>query len=288
MFKIGDFSKFSRVSIKMLRHYDEIGLLKPAQVDPFTNYRYYTADQLPRLNRIIALKDLGFSLEQIATMLDDALPASEIRGMLKLKRAEIAQQIREEQTRLEQVEGRLRQIELEEGVPEYDVVLRKIAPQIVAGMRAVVKAESNTVTEMFEALEAYVARYNAREVSPPMTIYHDADYREDDIDVEVAVPVNAVIPATDKVHIREVEAVATMACVVHKGDYVSIAEAYNTLFGWIDSHQYEIDGALREVYLRFGADNAGYRLPDAYLTTSASEFVTELQVPVKKPDSGLA
>ncbi|MEQ8672703.1 MAG: MerR family transcriptional regulator [Aggregatilineales bacterium] len=285
MFKIGDFSKFSRVSIKMLRHYDEIGLLKPAQVDPFTNYRYYSADQLPRLNRIIALKDLGFSLEQIATLLDDALPASEIRGMLKLKRAEIATRVREEQTRLEQVEGRLRQIELEDGVPVYDVVLRKIAPQIVAGIRAVVKADSGDITAMFEEIEAYVARYNARETAPPLTIYHDADYRDDDIDVEIAVPVNAVIPATERVHIREVEAVATMACVVHKGDYISIAEAYTSLFGWIATHDYTISGALREVYLRFGADNVGYRLPDAYLTTTAGEFVTELQVPVSKEES---
>ena len=68
MFKIGDFSKFSRVSVKMLRHYDELGLLKPALVDPATNYRYYSADQLPRLNRIIALKDLGFTLEQVGRL----------------------------------------------------------------------------------------------------------------------------------------------------------------------------------------------------------------------------
>jgi DNA-binding transcriptional MerR regulator len=74
MFKIGDFSRFSRVTVKMLRHYDEIGLLKPARVDPFTGYRYYTADQLPRLNRIIALKDLGFTLEQIGSLLDDIFP----------------------------------------------------------------------------------------------------------------------------------------------------------------------------------------------------------------------
>jgi DNA-binding transcriptional MerR regulator len=66
MFKIGDFSKISQVSIRSLRHYDEIGLFKPAHTDPFTGYRYYSADQLPRLNRIIALRTLGLSLEEIA------------------------------------------------------------------------------------------------------------------------------------------------------------------------------------------------------------------------------
>lgn len=65
MFKISEFSRFTRVSVKMLRHYDEIGLLRPAHIDPVNNYRYYSADQLPRLNRIIALKDLGFSLSEI-------------------------------------------------------------------------------------------------------------------------------------------------------------------------------------------------------------------------------
>ena len=91
MFKIGDFSKISQVSMRMLRHYDEIGLLKPAHVDPFTGYRSYSADQLPRLNRILALRDLGLSLEEIGRVLDDDLPASELRGMLRLKQAELRQ-----------------------------------------------------------------------------------------------------------------------------------------------------------------------------------------------------
>lgn len=61
MFKIGEFSKLSQVSVKALRYYDELGLLKPASVDRFTAYRYYSADQRPRLNRILALKDLGIA-----------------------------------------------------------------------------------------------------------------------------------------------------------------------------------------------------------------------------------
>jgi DNA-binding transcriptional MerR regulator len=89
MFKIGDLSKLSRVSVKTLRYYDEIGLLKPAQVDRFTGYRYYSFDQLPRLNRILALKDLGFSLEQIAQVLNEGLPPAQLRGMLRLRQMEL-------------------------------------------------------------------------------------------------------------------------------------------------------------------------------------------------------
>ena len=87
MIKIGDFARLAEVSIVTLRHYDEIGLLKPVSVDKFTGYRYYSIEQLPRLNRILALKDLGFSLEQISTMLN-GISLEEMRGMLKLRHAE--------------------------------------------------------------------------------------------------------------------------------------------------------------------------------------------------------
>src|SRR5215213_1484384 len=100
MFKIGEFSRLSRVSVRMLRHYDQLGLLRPSQTDPFTGYRYYSAEQLPRLNRIIALRDLGFSLEQITGMLEEDLSAKQLLGMLKLKRAEIEEQMKLEQQRL--------------------------------------------------------------------------------------------------------------------------------------------------------------------------------------------
>src|SRR5512143_322161 len=113
MFKIGDFSKLSQVSVKALRYYDELGLLKPVEVDRFTGYRYYSADQLPRLHRILALKDLGLSLEQIAQLLDDDLPAAQLRGMLRLKQVELRAQMQEEQARLARVAARLNQIEQE-------------------------------------------------------------------------------------------------------------------------------------------------------------------------------
>ena len=88
MLKIGDFSKLAQVSVKTLRYYGKLGLLEPTWIDRFTGYRYYTLDQLPRLNRILALKDLGFSLEQIKQMLREDLPAAELRGMVQIKYAE--------------------------------------------------------------------------------------------------------------------------------------------------------------------------------------------------------
>src|SRR5262245_51776261 len=121
MFRIGHFAKLSQVSVKTLRYYDERGLLTPVQIDRGTGYRYYSIEQLPRLNRILALKGLGLSLDQIAVLLDEVLPAAQLRGMLRLKQVELQEHIREEQARLEQVAARLRLIEQEGSGYGYDV-----------------------------------------------------------------------------------------------------------------------------------------------------------------------
>src|SRR6185503_14442023 len=100
MFKIGEFSKFTRVTVKMLRHYDELGLLAPSFVEPDTGYRYYLADQLPRLNQIIALKDLGFSLDAIAALVDERTPPGERAAVLGERRTELERAIADDTTRL--------------------------------------------------------------------------------------------------------------------------------------------------------------------------------------------
>ncbi|MEJ2748487.1 MAG: MerR family transcriptional regulator [Anaerolineae bacterium] len=120
MFKIGEFSKLSRVPVKTLRFYHQIGLLEPARIDDFTGYRYYTAVQLTRLNHILALKDLGFSLEQIGQMVDDDLTTEQIRGLMRMKQVELVQQIETEQARLTRL-GLLYQ-ELFAALGQHDVV----------------------------------------------------------------------------------------------------------------------------------------------------------------------
>src|SRR3954447_2211441 len=103
MFSIGDFAGLGRVSVRMLRHYDAIGLIRPAHVDPHSGYRYYTAAQLKLLNRVIALKDLGFTLQQVQTLIDEKVDVGELRGMLRLRRAELEAQVRLDRLRLSQV-----------------------------------------------------------------------------------------------------------------------------------------------------------------------------------------
>ncbi len=132
MIRIGDFARLSQVSIVTLRHYDEFGLLEPIAVDPVTGYRYYSVGQLPRLNRILSLKDFGFSLEQIRDVLKDGVTLEQLHGMLRLKRAEVERRLTDEQERLARIEARLRQIEQENTMPDYEVVLKNVAPILVA------------------------------------------------------------------------------------------------------------------------------------------------------------
>ena len=270
MFKIGEFSKLSQVTVKTLRYYDEIGLLKPAKVDRFTGYRYYSADQLPRLNRILALKDLGLSLAQVAQLLDGDLPPAQIRGMLRLKQAELQQRVQEEQARLARVEWRLRQIEQEGTMSTQEVVLKKVPALTVASVRDVIPTYSD-VGQLYGEIFAHLGQHRVRPTGPPLAIYYDKEYRERDVDVEAAVPVAGSVPVGDRVTGRQLPAVEEMACIVHQGSYDTIGEAYSRLMAWIEANGYRICGPNREVYVQ-GPESG----------RDPSTYVTEVQIPVEK------
>src|SRR5262249_44704822 len=153
------------------RYYDELGLLKPAHVDRFTGYRYYAIDQLPRLNRILALKDLGFSLEQTIRLLDDELSPIQMREILRMKQAELQQRVWEEQARLARVAARLRLIEQEDSMPDYEVLLKRIEAQAVASARKV----APTFDDMHQfGREAHAAleQHGITPTGPSLNIYH--------------------------------------------------------------------------------------------------------------------
>lgn len=267
MFKIGEFSKLSRVSVKTLRYYDEVGLLRPSQTDRFTSYRYYTVDQLPRLYRILALKDLGLSLEQIAHLLDQDVSVTELRGMLRLKQGELQAQIDEQQSRLTRIEARLRQIEQEAAMPAYDIVVKSIEPQAVVYVHETVPTYAD-VGRLFQKAFAHVGQLSLRPAGAPIGLYYDNEYRDHDVDVEIAVPVNAV-PGGAQVAVRQLSGGA-MACLVHQGGYDSIGVVYGGLFNWVNNNGYHVSGPSREVYLR-GPESG-----------PASGYVTEVQLPVEK------
>lgn len=279
MFKIGEFSKLSRVPVKTLRYYHEIGLLEPARIDDFTGYRYYTAVQLTRLNHILALKDLGFSLEQIGQMVPDAASAEDlspeqIRGLLRLKRAEVKQQIEVDQARLARLESRLKQMEKESKMPDFEVVIKQVDRMKIAGVRDVV-ASYASVGPLYEELFAALGQHGVTPAGPMMAIYYDEEYKESDVDVETAVPVvvgslpGGSLPK-GRVVIRELPG-AQMASLVMQGSYENFTPAYQALMGWVAGNGYHIIGPNREIYLRG---------PEAGI--DPAEYVTEIQFPIAK------
>jgi DNA-binding transcriptional MerR regulator len=273
MLRIGDFSRLSRVSIKALRYYDDLGLLKPVQVDPDNGYRYYTVEQLPRLNRILAYKDLGFSLEQIREMLHEDLHPAQMRGLLRLKAAEIQEQLRQDQTRLARLEVRIRQLEQEEVMPSYEMVLKSVQAQQVASVRGVIPSydESEPIFDrLFDEVYGYVHRQGVRHVGCGIAIYHNPEDATQDIEVEAVAPIGEPLKASPRVQVYELPAVPQMASVVHHGPFATIGQAYQAVVSWIEANGYRITGPCRELYLRYerGGDQ--------------NQYVTEIQFPVSK------
>jgi len=270
MFKIGDFSRLSFVTVKTLHYYDEIGLLKPVKVDCFTGYRYYSADQLPRLNRIRVLRSLGLSLEEIATRIDESLSPAQVRGIFILKQAELRRRIDEEQRRLEQVGELLKQIEKEGKMPDYQVVIKKLPPLKIASVRGTVPTYHD-IGILCEKLMPLFIEHAASIAGPFLAIYHDMEYREKDVDIEAAVPISRALTLPEPIKVRDLPGEETAASTVHRGPYETIGEAYTALMHWCESNGYELAGPDREIYLTSPND-----------TQDPANYVTELQQPVRK------
>lgn len=269
MLKIGDFSRLGQVSVDTLRHYDMLGLLKPTEVDPLTGYRYYAYHQLGRLNRILALKDIGLSLEQIAPMLEGEVSAEQLKGMLKLKRAEIEEHIDTEHERLARVEARLRQIELEANLSSHDVVIKNIRPQLAASIRQVIPAHDKVIM-LYEELMEYLAPYDVRQWRA-ITIWRDEGYREKDVDAEATITLKVPVPETARIKVYEIPG-AMMASVVHNGAYNKLYQAQNALNAWIETNGYRISGPSRDLY----------HYSQEPLRHDDETYVTEVQIPVEK------
>lgn len=270
MFKIGDFSRLSQVSVKALRYYDRLGLLTPAHIDPYTAYRYYTADQLPRLNRILALKDLGLSLEEIGTILASELSPEQLGTLLRQKREEIARQLAEEQARLARVDARLKQIADENDEQDSDVVIKPVAAQDMIGIRAVV-ADYASIAPLFEVIWQRITMHTSISTpqGPFVTIYYDDGYQEQDVDVLCAVTPPRAIPDSERVKAITLPAAPQMACAIYRGPYEKVSQGYAAILRWIDANRYTICGPNRMVYLHGPGS-----------TSNPDEYISEIQFPV--------
>ncbi|MCA2209026.1 MerR family transcriptional regulator [Nocardia rosealba] len=269
MFSIGDFARHGQVSVRMLRHYDAVGLLRPARVDPATGYRFYSAAQLARLNRIVALKGLGFSLEQVGRMLEPGPQPRELRGMLTLRRAELEQRLAADRARLTEVEARLRIIEKEGVMPEQDVVIKSVPAVRVARSSGVAAGfepahVSPVIQPLFEGLSDRLAQAGIAIAGPAIAYYEPAD--DGTVRVHACVPVNAEPGAVPDISIVDLPAHDRVATTVYHGNVSGIGEAWQELGRWVEDNGYRTAAPVREVTLEWTPDPNGW--------------VTELQEPL--------
>jgi DNA-binding transcriptional MerR regulator len=270
MLKIGDFSKLTRISIRMLRHYDEIGLLKPDSKDNFTNYRYYSAGQLSVANRITSLKNMGFSLAAISEIMSQYHDADQLKKYLQIKLAEVKEQTESMQERLNLLETTIFRLGEDDTIMKYDVALKEIPQRYVASLRKTIPTyqdESILWNQMAQETGCDLQMANP---CYSIAVFHDEGYKESDVDVEVQVAVSGQYDNTENVFFKTVEAIE-VASAVYKGSYELITEVNESVAKWVVDNNYSFDGPMFCIYhISPGQD------------PNPDNWVTEICYPVKK------
>jgi DNA-binding transcriptional MerR regulator len=277
LLRIGDFSQLAQVSTRALRLYDELNLLKPVRVENVTGYRFYSVEQLPRLNRILALKDLGFSLDEIADMVTVDLTAAQLSEMLAKKQIELEKQLEEGQRQIARVAARLRQIEAEGKISPYEVVIKETAPLTIASIRRIVPALKDMETvraEILKELYGWVKEQRLTIKNPELAIYHNDEYVEENIDMELATAVEAKLPRLPSDHqpaLRHLASSPLMATTIHRGRLIEVGQAITALFIWAAQNNYSICGNCREIHV-YGRE----------LEVDKENVTVEVQTPVAR------
>lgn len=271
MMTIGDFARLGRVSVRMLRHYDAIGLLVPEHVDPRTGYRYYTADQVRRLNRIVALKDLGLHLDQVHAIVEDRIDGVELRAMLRLREAELAERITVDRHRLARVQARLRLIEAEDTLSQPDIVTKTVPAATGLGLTGIAASVTHedigpVSSALFPRVLGALSAAGAHPTGPPTAFYSPAPQESDDaLTVQVVFPASApTVPGLDEIDIPPAE----VASLIHQGSMDSIDVTYQTLNNWVREQGFTATGSAREIYLE--------------VTDNPAEWVTEVQLDFRR------
>ncbi|WP_394825568.1 MerR family transcriptional regulator [Pendulispora albinea] len=273
MLNIGEFARLAHVSPRMLRHYDQLGLLRPEHVDASTGYRSYSVRQLGRLQRLMALRDLGFGLEQIGPLLEKAPSIEQLRGMLELRRAQIERAVAEDQDRLRRVEAYLRSLEGKNAMSEPNIVLKKTQPLRIA--KAAGSASGLTpenLRPVFMQLVPEVLEHVGRSQARPgiMVAYYDEPAEDGTVTVHAGFDIGAQdVPSTARVQSLELP-VIEVASVVHHGSMNDVGPVYESLLRWIEDSGYKLAGYGRELYLEMSCNN------DPELNT------VELQIPIAR------
>lgn len=269
MFKIGEFSKLAQVSIRMLRYYDEVGLLKPAEVDEWTGYRMYSIEQIPVLNKIIYLRDSGFQVSEIAMALEN--DEKSLVEQLEKKRTEVEQTIRDEQEKLRKIDIAKREILGDKNELHYNISIKSIPSYQVLAFRKVVPSYYSE-SEMWKELSEFAAGQHLDISDQTFSIYHDKEYKEQDVDIELCVPVKKMGKNIEPFVYRNVDMVPHMACMMVYGNFSRIAGAYQAFAEWLNKNeQYQIGYATRQIVHR-----------GPWNEENPQKYLTEIQIPLEK------
>lgn len=268
MIKIGDFSRMGGVSIATLRHYDEAGILRPIHVDEGTNYRYYDIGQIWQLRRILALKDLGLSLQEIVPILASEQSSEDFRRLLERKFADVQLRVDQEIARLKRIEHRILLIDKENVMSNTKVQLMTVSPLLVAYSRISIPTNDQAGALLGEAYESLMREIHSRgrqSAGSCMAVWYSPPDSFTDEVVEAAVPIASPddIEDSEKVQILpEVE----VASITHRGPFEEFIDGHRILTSWMEEEGYILAGPYREIYH----------------SHTPSESVTEIQYPVEK------
>ncbi|MCI8810669.1 MAG: MerR family transcriptional regulator [Oscillibacter sp.] len=271
MLKIGEFSKLSRVSIRLLRLYDEAGLLTPASTDPFTGYRYYNETQLPIANRITALKEMGFTHAAIAEVLRCYNTPEVLERWLLLRRTEAKAEEKEAQRRLRLLETAIERLRKDKVHMKYNVTIKTIPERYVASVRQIIPCYDRE-GDLWHIFCQETARMNIQDGDLVLctAIFHDGEHKETDVDVEIQKTVLGIYPDTEHVKFKTVPAVQ-VASATFQGSYSKIGEVNEVVAAWVRDNGYAFDGLFFNIYH-----------VSPHETRNPDEFVTEVCYPVKR------
>jgi len=270
MIKIGIFSQLSRVSIRMLRHYDDLGLLKPDAVDSSTGYRYYSFDQLYEANRIRALRDMGFGLSAIAEILKQYQDSKALEAFLLNELEKTIRQEQEARSRAKLINTALKGLREDDCSMLYNVTLKTIPERYVASLRKIIPTFDDEGDLWDQMAEETNHALQLSDPCYPITIYHDGEYREKDIDAEIQVTVDGEYEDTDNVFFKTVEAIE-VASTVYKGSYNQSYAAHEAVANWVEENGYDYAGPIINIYhVSPGHD------------PNPDNWVTEVCCPIKK------
>lgn len=275
MFKIGQFSKLCGLPVETLYHYEDMKLLAPVRIDQFSGYRYYEAQQLITVHKILALKDAGCSLNEIAQILQKEPSTSILVDLLSEKAMSLENLLQVEIRRLERLHTNIFLLK-NGGIPAMnEIAVKRVEPILAASVRkSFHKSRFDAELEiMWHDVNECIEKSGGKRTIPCMMIYHSGWWNigaDEQLDVEVVEPITSSIAGSDTVKVSTLPEVEKMACIVHKGPFDTMWKTSEALFAWIKENGYKVSGPVREIYHK-----------GEWSTDDPNEYITELQAPVQ-------